>query len=368
MKRGGWCILLLLLVFGAHAQNLVPNGSFEQFYKCPGSYSIARGGKIAPGWVSPSTGTPDQFHSCSIGEAGVPTNWAGRSKAFSGSGYAGLYLYIHDREKPYREYLQAEFTAPLVAGVKYQVEFYYKLSSNSKYSIDRIGFLISDSSYQIPDDGVFPKKPTYQRVNREIYNHATGYWTRFGFAYEAMGGERFITIGNFSNDQETRHYFISASQSTEPLLRKAAYFFVDQVKVVAISDPPKVPAPPVLSDYGEVITDKDYILYHIQFGFDEHTLMTSSYTELNQVVEILNYHKEWKAVVSGHTDDIGSEAYNLDLSLKRAGSVSDYLIGSGIDPVRIKSQGFGKLQPLKKGNDEQTRAVNRRVEIRFIRN
>ncbi len=361
--RARMCFILLAFATSSFAQNLVPNGTFEQLDKCPGSYTTVRSGKIAPGWVSPSTGTPDLFNACSIGEAGVPTNWAGKSKAHSGAGYAGFYSYIHNRQQPYREYLQAEFTTPLQGGVKYLVEFYYKLSSNSKYSIDRIGFLISDSSYHSIEDGVFPASATYQNVNRSIYNQNTGYWTRFGFTYEAKGGERFITIGNFSGDSETRYYFISASQALEPLLYQAAYFFVDDVKVVQIS---KTPDAPVLSGYPEVKTNENYVLKNIQFQFNDYALLPISFSELNRVIEILKFNKTWKVVVSGHTDDIGSDAYNLDLSLQRAGSVSDYLIEGGIDPVRIKTQGLGKQTPLQKGNDEATRAINRRVELRFL--
>ncbi len=361
--QAGMLFLLLALAIGSVAQNLVPNGSFEQYYKCPGSYTTTRTGKIAPGWVSPSTGTPDLFNTCSIGEAGVPTNWAGKSKAYSGFGYAGIYLFIYGREKAYREYLQAEFTTPLQGGVNYLVEFYYKLSSNSKYSIDRIGFLISDSSYQTTEDGVFPVSPTYQNINRTIYSHTTGYWTRFGFTFEAKGGERFITIGNFSKDSDTRYYFIAGSQALEPLLYKAAYFFVDDVKVVQIT---KSPTAPLLSGYTEVKTNEDYVLKNIQFKFNDFTLLETSFAELNRVVDILKYNKTWKVVVSGHTDDVGSDAFNLDLSLQRAGSVADYLIERGIDPTRIKTQGFGKQTPLQKGSDEPTRAINRRVELRFL--
>ncbi len=361
--RAGMCIMLLALVTRSVAQNLVPNGSFEQFYSCPGSYNYSTNGKIAPGWISPSSGTPDLFNACSLGEAGVPTNWAGKSKAHSGLGYAGIYMYIHGRGSAYREYLQAEFTSPLLAGVKYIVEFQFKLSSNSKYSVDRIGFLISDSSYQTTQDGVFSMSPTYQRINPVIYNHATGYWTRFGFTYEAKGGERFITIGNFSDDSKTRHYFISASQALEPLLYKAAYFFVDDVKVLQISKPPNAP---VLTGYPEVKTNEDYILKNIQFAYNEYVLLQPSFAELNKVVDILKFHSTWKVVVSGHTDDVGSDTFNLDLSLNRAGSVADYIIRQGIDASRIKTQGFGKQTPLQKGTDESIRAINRRVELRFL--
>ena len=361
--RAAMLLLLVCLATQLHAQNLLLNGSFEQFYKCPGSFSYSGKNELAPGWTSPTMGTPDLFNTCSAGEAGVPTNWAGKSKAYSGSGYAGIYAFVHGRSKPYREYLQGEFTKPLEEGVKYLIEFYFKLSSNSKYSIDRIGFLISDSSHQTKEDGVFPATATYQRINPVIYNQATGYWTRFGFTYIATGGELFITIGNFSGDGDTRYYFIKASQTLEPMLSKAAYFFIDDVKVVQVS---KSPTPPVLTGYPDVKTNEDYVLKNIQFKYNDFALLETSFPELDRVVEILKLNKAWKVTVSGHTDDIGSDAFNLDLSLNRASSVADYLISKDIDAARIKTWGFGKQTPLAKGSDEATRAINRRVEIRFL--
>lgn len=122
----------------------MPNPSFEEYFKCPGSYNYATDGKVAPGWFSPTTGTPDLYNECSRGDAGVPTNWAGHSKPYTGKGYAGIYCFVKGKE--YREYLQTKLTEPLQEGVEYYVEYLFKLSSNSKYSIDRIGLLLSDTA------------------------------------------------------------------------------------------------------------------------------------------------------------------------------------------------------------------------------
>ena len=121
----GATIFLSCLAFGSFSQNLVPNSSFEEFFRCPGSYNYAVDGKLAPGWFSPTTGTPDLFNVCSKGDAGVPTNWAGSTKALSGVGYGGIYVFLKSR-KNYREYLQNELTQPLVCGGKYYVEFSQK--------------------------------------------------------------------------------------------------------------------------------------------------------------------------------------------------------------------------------------------------
>lgn len=357
------CLFFLLITQQLLAQNLVFNSGFEQYDKCPGSFNYISKGEISPGWVSPTTGTPDMFHMCSTGEAGVPTNWAGYSKAYTGSGYAGLYAYIFGGIKDYREYLQAKLSAPLEAGAKYQVEFYFKLASNSKYCIDRLGFLLSDSAYQTTGDEVFPVGATYERINRDINVRSSSIWTRFSYVHIAEGGEQYLTIGNFSNRSKTRYLQIPNSQSTEPMLARAAYFYIDDVKVVKVSDSPDAP---VLTGYPEIKTNEDYILKNIQFKFNDYTLLESSYPELKKLIDIMRFNKTWKVVVSGHTDDIGTDAYNMQLSLFRAGSVADYLIDQGIEPTRIKTQGFGKQAPLVKGVDDTSRSTNRRVELRFL--
>src|SRR5882724_8422486 len=135
------------------AQNLVPNPGFEEYFQCPGSYNPQGSDRnFAPGWVSPTLGTPDLFNRCSFGNSGVPHNWAGVAQAHKGWGYSGIYAYIN--ESGYREYLQAKLLSPLEEGRKYKVEFYFRLSVYSKYSIDRIGALLSDSLQQVPHDNV----------------------------------------------------------------------------------------------------------------------------------------------------------------------------------------------------------------------
>jgi OmpA-OmpF porin, OOP family len=90
------------------AQNLVPNPSFEEYFTCPGSYNYGLDHRLAPGWFTANRGTPDLFNACSKGDADVPTNWAGHSKAYSGVGYAGIYCYT---DTGYREYLQTELVS-----------------------------------------------------------------------------------------------------------------------------------------------------------------------------------------------------------------------------------------------------------------
>jgi OOP family OmpA-OmpF porin len=67
--------------------------------------------------------------------------------------------------------------------------------------------------------------------------------------------------------------------------------------------------------------------------------------------------------IEGHTDDIGSAKYNIDLSGKRAHAIKDYLVGKGIEPSRITTKGFGYSQPIADNDTPKGRALNRRAEI-----
>jgi len=95
-------------------------------------------------------------------------------------------------------------------------------------------------------------------------------------------------------------------------------------------------------------------------------LMPLSYPELNLLVSIMKKNPAWKVELSGHTDDKGDNLYNYNLSMNRAKSVGTYLVQSGIAATRVKTLGFGKRRPLKTAKTEEARAINRRVEVKFL--
>jgi outer membrane protein OmpA-like peptidoglycan-associated protein len=70
--------------------------------------------------------------------------------------------------------------------------------------------------------------------------------------------------------------------------------------------------------------------------------------------------------VYGYTDDVGTQAYNLQLSQRRAEAVRDFLVQAGISPTILSTKGFGKSDPRVPGDSEQARAANRRVEIGIV--
>ncbi|MEJ5287479.1 MAG: Outer membrane lipoprotein omp16 precursor [Candidatus Kapaibacterium sp.] len=108
-------------------------------------------------------------------------------------------------------------------------------------------------------------------------------------------------------------------------------------------------------------------LNNIFFDFDKYDLKPESFLELDRVVKILNENPNFNIHIEGHTDSIGTEEYNLQLSRKRAEAVRNYLVSKGIARERITIFGFGASMPVATNETEEGRALNRRVEIWFVR-
>ncbi len=100
-----------------------------------------------------------------------------------------------------------------------------------------------------------------------------------------------------------------------------------------------------------------------RFNFDSAELNQKNRELLSRVAGILLVSKGYGLSVFGYTDDVGSDDYNQQLSMRRAKAVEDYLVKAGIDPAIINVKGYGKTSPLVPGTTTLARAKNRRVEI-----
>lgn len=107
-------------------------------------------------------------------------------------------------------------------------------------------------------------------------------------------------------------------------------------------------------------------LNNIFFDFDETTLRPESITELNQVVDFLKSNPTVKIEIAGHTDNKGSDEYNVALSDGRAGAVRSYLMENWIESGRVSSRGYGESQPVDTNETDEGRQRNRRVEFTIL--
>lgn len=107
------------------------------------------------------------------------------------------------------------------------------------------------------------------------------------------------------------------------------------------------------------------VLNNIFFDFNKSTLRPDSYAELERLLKLLTDMPTLKIEISGHTDNIGSAAYNKTLSENRAKAVVDYLIGKGIKADRLTYVGYGFDKPIATNDTEEGRQMNRRTEFKI---
>lgn len=128
---------------------------------------------------------------------------------------------------------------------------------------------------------------------------------------------------------------------------------------------PAQSAPPASSPL-EVELEKTgkAVVYDIHFSFNSDRIREESAPRLAEIAAVLRKHPDWTLAVNGHTDSIGGERYNLDLSQRRAAAVKDALVKNhGIAPMRLATNGFGAAQPRDTNETLAGRARNRRVEL-----
>jgi outer membrane protein OmpA-like peptidoglycan-associated protein len=109
-------------------------------------------------------------------------------------------------------------------------------------------------------------------------------------------------------------------------------------------------------------------LNHLIFAQGKSSIDPQSFDELDEVAQMMTENKKMEIQLEGHTDNQGNPKANLALSEKRVEAVKKYLVGKGIKKDRIKTKAFGGSQPLKNEMTQEDRALNRRVEMRILKN
>lgn len=130
--------------------------------------------------------------------------------------------------------------------------------------------------------------------------------------------------------------------------------------VAAPVAPPKPVAPPAPT------SEKVTFAADAFFDFDKAVLKPEAKAKLNDMASKLKGINLEVVIAVGHTDSVGSDAYNQKLSIKRAEAVKAYLVSSGIEASRVYTEGKGKKQPVADNKTAEGRAKNRRVEIEVV--
>ena len=125
-------------------------------------------------------------------------------------------------------------------------------------------------------------------------------------------------------------------------------------------------------EYGEVQIiiqyeeETTFTLSNLHFATNEAVIQSSSYEELDELVEYLKNKSHLKIEIAGHTDSDGDENANMKLSQNRADAVKNYLIKKGISADRLIAKGYGESSPIADNSSESGKALNRRTEIHIL--
>jgi len=393
-------IFVLACLNGFGQDNLVPNPGFEELRFPPEDISQLY---LAPPWKGFATDAgsvpADLYHGDAISEiASIPYNYVGYQFPKTGKGYAGLILYSEEY-KHYREYIQVPLTHPLQGGVEYYLEFYVSLAEKRTLAISNIAALISENNpfeyiiarslnpflkkreptkEQIPKDQFTKVKPQIVNPRKNIIRTKLD-WVKISGTFEAKGGEKFLTIGNFDKRKrvEREKVPLSPEQQKHINIHEDAYYYIDDVllipanakkvyeKSIFAKKNPEIENPelPFIENQSH---NEPIVLQNVYFNSDESVLLPESYTELDHLFNYLHKNEEVNIIVEGHTDNTNTSLYNLNLSEERALAVKNYLVEKGISKDRIGIIGYGETKPIAENSTEEGKKLNRRVAFRIV--
>lgn len=358
-------IFSLMVSLLTMSQNMVFNPSFEKANRC--ALDFGEFNERVFHWSTPTNGTTDLFNRCSFDNVGVPINFHGRQVSVDGGNYAGCYFLA---PKNYREYIQGELKSTLKSRKKYRISFYINLSDNSVYAIKNIGILFSSKQLSLPTKDVINIDEIDQENQVIIYPIDTNTfydnkdkWVLVTTEIIARGNENYITIGNFIDNHQTekvklidKNFYMS-------------YYYIDFITV----EPLDIESRSNLINKKEKNSElqielgKTHIFQNVIFGFNSIELNEKSKKEIDIVYNFLKENYDTHITITGHTDNIGSEQFNVRLSENRIKSVVDYLLKKGLDKQRVAFKGYGAKRPIFSNDTEEGKRKNRRVEFKITR-
>ncbi|MEO0205737.1 MAG: carboxypeptidase regulatory-like domain-containing protein [candidate division WOR-3 bacterium] len=173
-----------------------------------------------------------------------------------------------------------------------------------------------------------------------------------------------VNIPAISTDPATGIYKITLTPGTYVLKVDAQDYITETSPIVIVKDETKVQNFSLrkVPKVGERI-----ILRGIYFDFNSAVIKPESYPVLDDAAKVLIAKPKMRVEIGGHTDSIGSDSYNMQLSYQRANSVKDYLVRyHNIDPSRLDVRGYGESQPIADNRTKSGRDQNRRIEFKIL--
>jgi len=331
-------------------QNLVKNGSFEDYTECPNALGTFK--TNVRHWTIPTNGTTDYFNTCSK-VMGAPENFNGIQHPKFGNAYAGIYFYA---PTDYREYIQVALKKMLNKGQLYTLNFYISLAEGSDFAVKDFGVLFSYKKLQISTKKNITRGQLFRvkgnkhniiEINHPEFHEDKSEWLKIAVEFEAKGFEKYLILGNLRTNASTRKVQTKRVES-----KRGAYYYIDEVTLS--TDKP-------VAESQDFELNTIHTFKNIHFEHDIFELNAEAKAYLEQVYDYLIENPGIVMTVHGHTDSVGALAYNQKLSEKRAKSIVDYFIKLGLNEDRMDFVGHANKVPIAKNSTELGRRKNRRA-------
>ncbi|HPX45059.1 MAG TPA: OmpA family protein [Bacteroidales bacterium] len=268
--------------------------------------------------------------------------------------------------------------------------YYVKLNDNNeKTDVKNIGYPINTENDEVGFIVSIDGKYGYFSSNN-IKNESLGGMDFYYFSLynEAKPEEVILVKGNLKSEDTTKpikatvqiksleskrvtfipvdedgDYVASLLKNEDYLLTIKGEDIVYQSTYVAAKDSITAPVIKLEMEVQPIEVGMHYRLHNIYFAFNSADILSSSQKVLDEFIVFLNDHPTMTISIEGHTDNVGSDEFNLILSENRAKAVYNYLVNNGIDANRLQYKGFGKTNPIATNETEEGRAMNRRTEF-----
>jgi len=369
-------------------ENLVENGSFEET-----KGKVRRLGQIdaAEGWTAATGSGADLFcGDAKMPDVMTPENERGTEEAHEGMNYAGILAFSYG-DKEERTYITTRLAKPLRKGERYKVEFYASLSDLSKYSSNKLAAHMSKRQPGTDEkvDAITFEENLVLHPKESILDGMFG-WDKVCGEYIANGGEKYITIGNFTNSADVKNERMRKPQDVKGKQVIAAYYYIDEVSVYQLEEDeecdceyetaPKMESllifqnAPLISP--DMSSEEKVDVQGIYYAYGKFNITPAGVNTLKFLAA--EYKKNQGAVlkVNGHVDaselEKASESADYkDLGLKRATFVKNLLVNLGVpeNNIQVTNKNASEESDVleESDTDELRMAKNRRVTFELVK-
>ncbi len=363
---------------GQSAQNLVPNPSFEEK-----DGTLRRTGQVhkAKDWV-PGTGADADLFTTEDDdeEIGAPETYKGRCKPRTGNRFAGVRVFSYRNEEP-RSYISARLPEKMSKGVLYCVQFHMRLSPLSKFSVNKVGAYLSKKDISTTEEKSLIYDAQIMHPKKKIHKN-TRLWEPICSAYKAKGGEEYITIGTFVENDQMETEKMRRPRRYDKSQTYDAYYWIDDVSIKAVDDRtqcdcykkeeegegPKFVFSSQVSLPDDPTPAQEIEARPVYFAYFSKAIESNFKERLDEVAKVMKENEGLNVKVIGHSDQKEQKKVEKgerkDVSLQRAKSVVDYLKGKGVSADRLNIEAMGDSELKAEGESKYQRSKNRRVTFK----